>query len=100
MYATDDVIDRPPIFKQRLLAGRKIQVRLRRGTDNSFYEFNHVLGTLLHELVHIEISAHSAAFYKMLDVLWEEVRSHLHAAAAAASICKHAHVCIPFVVEH
>ena len=43
----------------------KIMVRLRpAGALESFYPYEHLLGTLLHELVHMQISAHSAAFYK------------------------------------
>ena len=35
------------------------------------HRYNDVLGTVLHELVHIEIGPHNAKFYKMLDELWE-----------------------------
>ncbi|BAM82694.1 hypothetical protein, conserved [Cyanidioschyzon merolae strain 10D] len=45
------------------------------GTSASnFFAYEEILGTLLHELVHIEISAHNRAFYALLETLWEEVR--------------------------
>jgi hypothetical protein len=45
------------------------------GTSASnFFAFEDVLGTLLHELVHIEIRNHNQAFYALLDTLWLEVR--------------------------
>ena len=32
-------------------------------------------GTLLHELCHCDVGPHNAAFYKLLDTLWEEVEA-------------------------
>lgn len=44
------------------------------GTSASnFFAYEQVLGTLLHELVHIEIGEHNRAFHAMLDTLWREV---------------------------
>ena len=56
--------------------GAKILIRLRPPSDRgSFYPWEHLLGTLLHELVHMEIGPHSAAFYKALDALWKEAEA-------------------------
>lgn len=51
----------------------KIYIKIRHsknGTD--FFPPEHILGTLLHELCHIEIGPHNDAFYKLLDQLWNE----------------------------
>ena len=54
--------------------GSRILIRLRSATSaDSFLPWHELLGTLLHELVHNEISSHSAAFYKMLDRLYDEL---------------------------
>jgi len=37
-----------------------------------FFPFEHILGTLLHELCHIEIGPHDQSFYNLLDQLWNE----------------------------
>lgn len=37
-----------------------------------FYPFEHILGTLLHELTHMSIGPHNSQFYALLDVLWTE----------------------------
>eukprot|EP00850_Spirogloea_muscicola_P023449 SM000358S13174 [mRNA] locus=s358:40711:41415:+ [translate_table: standard] len=48
--------------------GQEVRIRLRRpGRDSDFFPYEHVLGTLLHELVHIEHGPHDAKFYKLLD---------------------------------
>ncbi|KAK4538403.1 hypothetical protein CDCA_CDCA17G4428 [Cyanidium caldarium] len=39
-----------------------------------FFSRQEVLGTLLHELVHIEIGPHNDAFYRLLDELFSEVQ--------------------------
>lgn len=53
---------------------RKILIRLRHPDDvNQFYHWEFVLGTLIHELTHMEIGEHSAAFYKLMDQLHDEV---------------------------
>ncbi|CAI5495728.1 unnamed protein product [Closterium sp. Naga37s-1] len=53
--------------------GREIRVRLRpAGKPDSFFPYEHVLGTMLHELTHIERGPHDAKFYKLLDELNEE----------------------------
>lgn len=53
---------------------KKILIRLRDPHDiNQFNSWEFVLGTLVHELTHMEISEHSAAFYKLMDELHDEV---------------------------
>ena len=52
--------------------GQEICIRLRPEPDRNstrIYDFQFVLGTMLHELVHIKISAHSHEFYTMLEEL-------------------------------
>ncbi|EQC28135.1 hypothetical protein, variant [Saprolegnia diclina VS20] len=56
--------------------GWKIYVRLRPAErPTSFLPFEHLLGTMLHELVHMKIGPHNAAFYKLLDELTSEMES-------------------------
>lgn len=53
--------------------GQQVKVRLRPpGSESDFYPYEHILGTLLHELTHIEVSPHNAAFYKLLDEITQE----------------------------
>lgn len=53
--------------------GERIDVRLRSPSNkHSFLPYHNILGTLLHELVHIEVGPHNAAFYKLLNELNEE----------------------------
>lgn len=53
--------------------GQKIEVRLRYPmNDNAFLPYEDILGTLLHELVHIEIGPHNEDFYRLLDELKAE----------------------------
>ena len=53
--------------------GQKICVRLRdANAPTSFLPYDHILGTLLHELVHIVHGPHAAPFYKLLDELTDE----------------------------
>uniref|UniRef100_A0A7S1XMW3 WLM domain-containing protein n=1 Tax=Phaeomonas parva TaxID=124430 RepID=A0A7S1XMW3_9STRA len=57
-------------------SGAKIRVRLRRNRGGGgFFEYNHVLGTLLHELVHNQIGPHNKSFFALLDTLWTEVEN-------------------------
>ncbi|KAK9824520.1 hypothetical protein WJX72_011052 [[Myrmecia] bisecta] len=51
---------------------QEIKLRLRRAGDGDFYPYESVLGTMLHELTHNNISPHNASFYKLLDELTEE----------------------------
>ena len=77
---------RSNLLGQNWNRGRKIEIRLRRGTKQSytydslfllviacrFLEFECILGTLLHELVHIEISRHGNPFKKLLTEITDE----------------------------
>lgn len=54
--------------------GAAIMIRLRHGHNNlEFLEWHDILGTLCHELAHMKISPHNAAFYKLWDELSDEV---------------------------
>lgn len=56
--------------------GTKIMIRLREHNNNdTFLPWESLLGTLVHELVHIEISSHSFEFYSLVDKLCDEVQS-------------------------
>lgn len=51
-----------------------ICVRLRRADNKEhFLEWHDMLGTMVHELTHMKISAHSAEFYSFMDSLYTEV---------------------------
>ena len=52
--------------------GAEIKVRLRKSKEGDFFEYNHSLGTMLHELCHCDHGPHNQEFYKLLDSLWEE----------------------------
>jgi hypothetical protein len=65
----------PNLLGLNVNRGAEVKIRLRRAGDGGFYDFNHVLGTMLHELVHIVHGPHNAAFYKLLDELWEEAEA-------------------------
>lgn len=53
--------------------GRRIELRLRHPTNvMSFLDYNCILDTLLHELVHIEIGPHDDAFYKLRKQLYKD----------------------------
>jgi hypothetical protein len=46
----------------------EIRICLRRhGREREFFAFEHVLGTMLHEITHNHHGPHDAAFYKLLD---------------------------------
>ncbi|RGB41849.1 WLM domain-containing protein [Rhizophagus diaphanus] len=53
--------------------GQIIRIRLRPHNHQSrFYDFDHLIGTMLHELTHIEFGPHDSSFYKLLDELNDE----------------------------
>ena len=53
--------------------GEKICVRLRPANNrDAFLPYNSIVGTFLHELTHMQIAPHNAAFYALLDELWTE----------------------------
>ena len=54
--------------------GACIQIRLRPAHDeHSFLPWEDILGTMVHELTHMQIGSHSAEFYKLMDELHDEV---------------------------
>ncbi|RHZ41516.1 hypothetical protein DYB31_013917, partial [Aphanomyces astaci] len=56
--------------------GWKIFLRLRPASHpTTFLPFEEILGTMLHELVHMKIGPHDAPFYKMLDELTEDMEN-------------------------
>ncbi|KAL3667119.1 hypothetical protein V7S43_008060 [Phytophthora oleae] len=56
--------------------GAKIYVRLRpQRNPESFYSYEELLGTLLHELTHMVHGPHNQAFYQYLDELKREMES-------------------------
>ncbi|KAF6266695.1 WLM domain-containing protein [Scenedesmus sp. NREL 46B-D3] len=63
----------PNLLGLNVNRGQEVKIRLRpAGREGSFYDWNHVLGTMLHELCHNRIGPHNAEFYKLLDELWSE----------------------------
>jgi DNA-dependent metalloprotease WSS1 len=50
--------------------------------DGGFFSFDHVLGTMLHELCHNEHGPHNAQFYALLDEIREEVEKDIASGAA------------------
>ncbi|OBZ83325.1 DNA-dependent metalloprotease WSS1 [Choanephora cucurbitarum] len=56
--------------------GWQIKLRLRpQHDDTQFLEYHDILGTLLHEIVHIVRGPHDEMFYKKLEELWQETES-------------------------
>lgn len=56
--------------------GEMISVRVRKTRRGSnFYQYEDILGTLLHELCHIEIGPHNKKFYALYDQLEQECMS-------------------------
>ncbi len=50
----------------------EIKIRLRpHKSDSSFFPYEHLIGTMLHELVHNVQGPHNAVFYKLLDEITE-----------------------------
>eukprot|EP01047_Picozoa_sp_COSAG01_P024421 COSAG01_NODE_1508_length_10054_cov_3.434713_10_plen_437_part_00 len=68
--------------------GQKIQVRLRRRKDDAhLMDYESVLGTMLHELVHCQIGPHSAAFYKVSTLTAIQEHGAAPTAALQYPIC-------------
>ncbi|KAI8146888.1 WLM domain-containing protein [Fennellomyces sp. T-0311] len=64
----------PSLLGVNVNRGGKINIRLRpHYDDNTFIEYNDLLGTMLHELTHIVRGPHDAVFYKLLDELNDEL---------------------------
>jgi WLM domain len=54
--------------------GVSIFIRLRPAHDkDSFLPWSDVLGTMVHELTHMAVGSHSAEFYKLMDLVHDEV---------------------------
>lgn len=60
--------------------GSRIEIRVRSPQNReTFLPYESILGTLLHELVHIEVGPHNALFYKLLDEVERECEGLLAA---------------------
>ena len=56
--------------------GQEISIRCRKSNNKrDFYDFDHILGTLLHEMVHIVHGPHDETFDKLLNELYEQVEN-------------------------
>lgn len=64
--------------------GAEIRIRLR-DSESTFFPYEHVLGTMLHELAHMARGPHDAQFYAVLDEL-TRVRRH-RGSKIAVSAC-------------
>ncbi|KAJ3106695.1 hypothetical protein HDU97_005847 [Phlyctochytrium planicorne] len=65
----------PNLLGLNVNAGREIKIRLRFAQDETrFFDFEDVLGTMLHELTHNVHGPHDAKFYKYLDDLTLELQ--------------------------
>ncbi|KAL3697109.1 hypothetical protein R1sor_011185 [Riccia sorocarpa] len=63
----------PSLLGLNIDGGREIRIRLRRSRyDSRLFSYESTLGTMLHELTHIQCGPHNAAFYKLLDELTKE----------------------------
>jgi hypothetical protein len=63
----------PELLGLNINHGQEIRIRLRHfHARDAFMEFEEVLGTLLHELVHIVHGPHDAKFYALLDEIRTE----------------------------
>ncbi|CAM6127360.1 unnamed protein product [Calypogeia fissa] len=63
----------PSLLGLNIDGGREIRIRLRRHPDDpQFYDYEATLGTMLHELTHIQCGPHNSAFYKLLGEVTEE----------------------------
>jgi hypothetical protein len=63
----------PNLLGLNVNRGQEIKIRLRpHHSPNAFFPFDHILGTMLHELVHIVHGPHNANFYKLLEELTAE----------------------------
>lgn len=67
----------PALLGLNVGKGHQIKIRCRRPNNkNSFYNFNHIIGTMLHELAHIEVGNHGPKFQALWDQLWNELESY------------------------
>ena len=66
----------------------EIKIRLRpHNSESSFFPYEHLLGTMLHELVHNVQGPHNAVFYKLLDEITEVFATSVILARTPAVDC-------------
>jgi hypothetical protein len=54
--------------------GQTVLVRLRPPNNrDSFYPWEFIIGTMIHELTHMEIGPHNSDFYRLMDEIADEV---------------------------
>ncbi|KAL3146079.1 hypothetical protein ABBQ38_015428 [Trebouxia sp. C0009 RCD-2024] len=71
----------------------EIKIRLRpHNTESRFFPYEHLLGTMLHELVHNVQGPHNAVFYKLLDEITESAQRHFVADALGHSVTNVCHL--------
>ncbi|KAJ3139105.1 hypothetical protein HK100_011955 [Physocladia obscura] len=63
------VPDDPTLLGVNINKGQEIRLRLRHPGSTCFFDFNFIMGTMLHELTHNIRSTHDAQFYKVMDDL-------------------------------
>ncbi|KYN99471.1 putative metallopeptidase [Plasmodium gaboni] len=62
----------PNLLGLNIVNKSEIKIRLRKTKGGEIFHFNDIMGTLLHELVHIVHSRHDKSFYELLDkITWE-----------------------------
>ncbi|KOB60879.1 hypothetical protein PFHG_02663 [Plasmodium falciparum HB3] len=62
----------PNLLGLNIVKKSEIKIRLRKTKGGEIFHFNDIMGTLLHELVHIVHSRHDKSFYELLDkITWE-----------------------------
>jgi len=67
---------RPGLLGMNTGRGNHIQIRLRFATDDgAFLDYTDILGTLIHEITHNEISSHGDAFEALMDSVYTEVEN-------------------------
>eukprot|EP00897_Mesotaenium_endlicherianum_P001197 jgi/Mesen1/11078/ME000099S10515 len=80
----------PGLLGLNVNGGQEVRIRLRRhGRDGDFFPYDHILGTLLHELTHNRHGPHDARFYKLLDEITEGFDGGLGRRLAGDGSCTH-----------
>ncbi|SBT76662.1 metallopeptidase, putative [Plasmodium ovale] len=59
----------PNLLGLNIVTKSEIKIRLRKKRGDAIFHFNHIVGTLLHELAHITHRRHDKSFYELLDKL-------------------------------
>jgi len=66
----------PNLLGLNVIHGDHCTIKIKcRKSDQSLYDYQHILGTLLHELCHLVHGPHNQAFYTLLDQLYQETES-------------------------